>query len=153
MDKWTAVAHALASSDKFGRPDFDGKKASNMFSALIEAHMKKNNESARASGVAEDMTEKDALMDDLIAAYDDDKEEEARRAIESKQALEQNGSMGAFAREEAMTSLGKRKNGDDDSCGSPRPSSIFNGKSFIVKWKNVKRTEWYLESTNNMSQH
>ncbi|RHY22883.1 hypothetical protein DYB32_009370 [Aphanomyces invadans] len=66
--------------------------------------MKKNNESARASGVAEDMTEKDALMDDLIAAYDDDKEEEARRAIESTQALEQNGSMGAKAKKMAKLS-------------------------------------------------
>ncbi|ETW05663.1 hypothetical protein H310_03385 [Aphanomyces invadans] len=137
MDKWTAVAHALASSDEFGRPDFDGKKASNRFSALIEAHKKKKNEFARASGVAEDMTEKDALMDDLIAAYDDAKEE-ARRAIESKQALEQNESMGAFVREEAMTSLGKRKKGDDDSGGTAGGGKMMKAMIMLHEQSNAE---------------
>ena len=51
MDKWTAVAKALASSDEFSRPDFDAKKASNRFNALLDAHKKRKREAEQASGL------------------------------------------------------------------------------------------------------
>ncbi|ETV90099.1 hypothetical protein H310_15068 [Aphanomyces invadans] len=62
MDKWAQTAQALAGCEEFGRPDFDAKKANNRFNALIEAHRKSNQESSRASGISEEVTEKVMLL-------------------------------------------------------------------------------------------
>ncbi|ETV89759.1 hypothetical protein H310_15412, partial [Aphanomyces invadans] len=81
----------------------------------------------RASGVSEDESEKTRLLDDLVAAYDDAKEEEAQKAALQKKSLEDSEQVGHIIREEAMLSLGKRKKARDDE-GSGR-----GGNSKVVR--------------------
>ncbi|RHY50210.1 hypothetical protein DYB38_009453 [Aphanomyces astaci] len=114
MDKWAAIAETLAANEDFGRPDFDAKKANNRFIALAEAHRKSNRVSARASGISEDVGEKVALLDDILSAHDDAKEEESQRIADAKKTQEHNDNLGSVVREEAMQSLGKRKHDVDD---------------------------------------
>ncbi|KAF0758040.1 hypothetical protein AaE_004066 [Aphanomyces astaci] len=114
MDKWAAIAETLAANEDFGRPDFDAKKANNRFIALAEAHRKSNRVSARVFGISEDVGEKLALLDDILSAHDDAKEEESQRIADAKKTQEHNDNLGSVVREEAMQSLGKRKHDVDD---------------------------------------
>ncbi|KAG9410825.1 hypothetical protein AC1031_018849 [Aphanomyces cochlioides] len=114
MEKWTSLAKNLAALAEFDRPDFDAKKASNRFNALLEAHRKYNKHSERASGISEEVNEKLDLLDDLLAAFDDAKEEEAQRNEATKKNLDHDENLGSIVHDEALKSLGKRKKEDDD---------------------------------------
>ncbi|ETV85564.1 hypothetical protein H257_03272 [Aphanomyces astaci] len=107
-----------SSGEDFGRPDFDAKKANNRFTALAEAHRKSNRVSARASGISEDVMEKVALLDDILSAHDDAKEEESQRIADAKISQEHTDNLGSVVREEAMQSLGKWKHDVDDNGAS-----------------------------------
>ncbi|RHY13923.1 hypothetical protein DYB32_010890 [Aphanomyces invadans] len=133
MDKWASVAQALAADENFSRPDFDAKKANNRFAALLDAHKKRNKEAEQASGVSEEVTEKVTLLDDLLAAFEDAKEEEAARAAETKKAMEANEQLGLVVRDEAMQSLGKRKRGvnEDDATTTSGGGKIMKVISML----------------------
>ncbi|ETV69900.1 hypothetical protein H257_14499 [Aphanomyces astaci] len=122
MERWAEVASGLNTADEFRRTDIDAKKACNHFILLLDAHRKANNQSQQASGVAEDVGEKVVLLDDLLAAYDDVKGTEARRAEANRHAAEQMEAMESQIRAEALESVGKRKrdkDGDDTvTCGA-----------------------------------
>jgi hypothetical protein len=117
MERWASVAAALHGSNEFSRPDIDGKKACNRFTLLLDMHRRSDNDAARASGVEEDVDEKTVLLDDLLAAYDDSKLADARRAEDQRDAAEHVAAMGQQIRLEAMESMGKRKRGKDDDDG------------------------------------
>ncbi|CAK4612186.1 unnamed protein product [Aphanomyces euteiches] len=118
MEKWTSLAKSLASLEEFRRPDFDAKKASNRFNFLLGSRRKYNKHSEWASGVSEEVGEKLDLLDDLLAALDDTKEEEALRNDWTKKSTEHDKSLGNIVREEALKSMGKRKCEDDDEASS-----------------------------------
>ncbi|RQM31369.1 hypothetical protein B5M09_007330 [Aphanomyces astaci] len=113
MEKWTAVARALVASDEFTRTDLDAKKANNRFNLLIDSHRKHNKDSERASGVSEEVSEKVLLLDDLLAVVDDAKDEEAKRVVSTQKANQHIENLGSIVRDEAMMSLGKRKQACD----------------------------------------
>ncbi|ETW01631.1 hypothetical protein H310_06262 [Aphanomyces invadans] len=118
MDVWDSVARNLATIGEFDRPQFDGKKAQARFIILLRDHRDNNNASRRASGAAENVTEKTILLDDLCNQADEAKQEVGRRMtqeIEEASNVEENG---AIAREEAMKSQGKRKAKDEDDESS-----------------------------------
>ncbi|RHY12245.1 hypothetical protein DYB36_008790 [Aphanomyces astaci] len=71
MVGWAAVAEAVASQEEFSRPGFDAKRAQNRFILLLDGHRNRDDESMRASGVAEDCSEKSQLLDELSSVYDD----------------------------------------------------------------------------------
>ncbi|KAF0705811.1 hypothetical protein AaE_014368 [Aphanomyces astaci] len=109
MVGWAAVAEAVASQEEFSRPGFDAKRAQNRFTLLLEGHRVREDESMRASGVAEDYSEKSQLLDELSSVYDDWKKRDKLRLEDVMREAERVETMGATIREEAMQSLGKRK--------------------------------------------
>ncbi|RHY69707.1 hypothetical protein DYB34_008513, partial [Aphanomyces astaci] len=127
MDKWTAVARALVASDEFTRTDLDAKKANNRFNALIDSHRKHNKDSERASGVSEEVSEKVLLLDDLLAVFDDAKDEEAKRVVSTQKANQHIENLGSIVRDEAMMSLGKRKQACDVE------GAVGGGSNKVVK--------------------
>ncbi|ETV71278.1 hypothetical protein H257_13416 [Aphanomyces astaci] len=127
MDKWTAVARALVASDEFTRTDLDAKKANNRFNALIDSHRKHNKYSERASGVSEEVSEKVLLLDDLLAVFDDAKDEEAKRVVSTQKANQHIENLGSIVRDEAMMSLGKRKQACDVE------GAVGGGSNKVVK--------------------
>ncbi|KAE9307091.1 hypothetical protein PF001_g11785 [Phytophthora fragariae] len=65
MAQWEGVAASLVSSPEFSRANLGGKTAQNRF------NLKKMMVAKCASGVEEAYTEKDQLLDDIIAEIDD----------------------------------------------------------------------------------
>ncbi|ETV69653.1 hypothetical protein H257_14676 [Aphanomyces astaci] len=63
----------------------------------------------RASGVAEEVTEKTILLDDLATQVDEANNEEMRRASTEDSTAARSEEAGALVRDEAMKSQGKRK--------------------------------------------
>ncbi|RHY14423.1 hypothetical protein DYB32_010852 [Aphanomyces invadans] len=118
MKAWANVAQPLADHEEFGRPTFDAKKAQHRFVVLMDSHVKYDAESAKASGICQDHDERIMLLDELLAAYTDTKDQEKSCHDQAKgqAALEQdtNEVDGAYIRQQAMESLGKRKLVDDD---------------------------------------
>ncbi|ETV78829.1 hypothetical protein H257_07657 [Aphanomyces astaci] len=129
MERWADVASALEMADDFRRSDIDAKRACNRFMLLLDAHRKANNQSQRASGVAEDVSEKTVLLDDLLASYDDIKGAEAQRADETRHTAEQMEAMGSQVRAEALVSLGKRKR-DKDADDAAQADLQFQREKF-----------------------
>ena len=142
MERWTAIARKLAATVEFGRPDFDAKKATNRFNALLEAHRKLNRESAQASGMFEEVTEKTELLDDLLCAFDDAKEAEIQRIEDTKKKQENDEQMGLVVRDEAMQAMGKRKRTEDDE------SSGGSGNGKLMKVKERERPKVFDMSYN-----
>ncbi|RHY91962.1 hypothetical protein DYB31_016599, partial [Aphanomyces astaci] len=126
MVRWSAVAEAVQSQDGFDRPGFDGKRAQNRFTLLLEGHRHKDEEGKRASGTDEGYGEKFQLLDDLLSAFDDWKNEEKVRLEEVQQEADRVDAMAATIRDEAMKSLGKRKKAgqDDGEAGSGGGSAM-----------------------------
>ncbi|RHY82270.1 hypothetical protein DYB26_015949 [Aphanomyces astaci] len=123
MKVWGLVAKALADHEDFARPQFDAKKAQNRFSAVMDNHVHYNRESARASGVAETYDERIALLDELLAAFVDAKEQEKKRLVNDANKVDQSEREGEYIRNEAMNSLGKRKHQECDDDGEKAPGS------------------------------
>ncbi|RQM14236.1 hypothetical protein B5M09_007890 [Aphanomyces astaci] len=109
MVGWAAVAEAVASQEEFSRPGFDAKRTQSRFTLLLEGHRVRDDESMRASGVAEDYSEKSQLLDELSSVYDDWKKRDKLRLEDVTHEAERVETIGATIREEAMQSLGKRK--------------------------------------------
>ncbi|ETV90062.1 hypothetical protein H310_15108 [Aphanomyces invadans] len=118
VERWNAVASALRESDEFSRLEIDAKRACNQIMLLLDAHRKHDKESALAPGVDEDENEKIVLLDDLLAAYDDAKRADLRRADESREAANHAEMMGSLVRAEAMEPLDQRKRKKDDDDAS-----------------------------------
>ncbi|RHY17783.1 hypothetical protein DYB32_010671 [Aphanomyces invadans] len=112
MQGWTGIADAVQSLDDFDRPGFDGKRAQNRFTLLLETHRHKDEASKRASGSGEEYGEKLQLLDKLTSAFDDWKNAEKARLDEVQREADRVDAMAATIREEAMQSLGKRKRTD-----------------------------------------
>ncbi|KAF0709185.1 hypothetical protein AaE_012947 [Aphanomyces astaci] len=123
MKVWGLVAKALADHEDFARPQFDAKKAQNRFSAVMDNHVHYNRESARASGVAETYDERIALLDELLAAFVDAKEQEKKRLVNDANKVDQSEREGEYIRNEAMNSLGKRKHQECDDDGEKASGS------------------------------
>ncbi|KAF0706950.1 hypothetical protein AaE_013864 [Aphanomyces astaci] len=126
MDVWDSVARNLATVGDFDRPQFDGKKAQARFAILLRDHRDDNRASMRASGVAEEVTEKTILLDDLATQVDEAKNEEMRRASTEDSTAARSEEAGALVRDEAMKSQGKRKaeDGDGESNASGNRSEL-----------------------------
>ncbi|KAG9413176.1 hypothetical protein AC1031_016199 [Aphanomyces cochlioides] len=133
MQAWNAVAEAVSLDESFNRPGFDGKRAQNRFTLLMEAHKTHNTASAQASGVDEEYDEKTMLLDELTAAYDDWKSEDKARLDEAQRQAEHIESLGATVREEAMKSLGKRK----ASSQEVDPGNSTSGGGNIIKMMKI----------------
>ncbi|ETW04512.1 hypothetical protein H310_04766 [Aphanomyces invadans] len=117
MDVWDSVARNLATMGEFDRPQFDGKKAQARFLILLRDHRESNNASQRASGAAENVTEKIILLHDICNQVGEAKREENNcltQEYEEASKVEENG---AFVREEAMKSQRKRMMKDEDDSG------------------------------------
>ncbi|KAE9346889.1 hypothetical protein PR003_g7208 [Phytophthora rubi] len=69
--QWEGVAASLVGSAEFSRANLDGKTAQNCPKPLQPVGRKKMKVSKRASGVEEAYTEKNQLLDDIIAEIDD----------------------------------------------------------------------------------
>ncbi|RQM31179.1 hypothetical protein B5M09_013630 [Aphanomyces astaci] len=108
MDKWATVAWALVAADEFTRTDLDTKKANNGFNALVDGHRKHNNEAERASGVSEEVSEKILLLNAFFL-YSTTRRMRGEACCLTKNANEHNENLGSKVRDEAMMSLGKRK--------------------------------------------
>ncbi|RQM29331.1 hypothetical protein B5M09_002019, partial [Aphanomyces astaci] len=80
-------------------------------------------ESARASGVAETYDERIALLDELLAAFVDAKEQEKKRLVNDANKVDQSEREGECIRNEAMNSLGKRKHQECDDDGEKASGS------------------------------
>lgn len=84
LSEWDDVAAVLASIDAFRMGTVNGRACQARFKTLLEAHKSANRASARASGVDEDVTELTALLDDVLADFEDhvERADEAKRTKE-----------------------------------------------------------------------
>ncbi|ETP21707.1 hypothetical protein F441_04838 [Phytophthora nicotianae CJ01A1] len=106
MAAWDALATKLVVDENFPRNKLSGKTASGRFDKLVEAHRAAAEESAKASGVDEDESEKVILLDDHATKTAAAKETELR-----KREREEETSL--VARRLAMESL--KESGDDST--------------------------------------
>jgi hypothetical protein len=114
---WDAMASTLSADESFGRI-IDGRKAQNRFIYLVDHHKKFNTKSATLSGAAQDYTEKQQLLDELVQllqAFKDKQDSIKMHDKEEKEVAEIGGNM---IRDNAMRSLGKRKQRTDDESTS-----------------------------------
>ncbi|RHY25499.1 hypothetical protein DYB32_008282, partial [Aphanomyces invadans] len=125
MDRWNDVTSALRESSEFSQPEIDAKRACNGFMLLIDAHRNYDKASAQVSGVDEYVNEKILLLDDLLAAYDDAKNADQRRADESRELANHSEAMGSLIRAEAMESMGKRKRKNDEDEWVPSDGKLM----------------------------
>lgn len=68
---WGALAAQLVRDNNFSRDKLSGKKAQARFDKLVLQKRQQNAVALAASGVEEEETEKDILLDELIALIDD----------------------------------------------------------------------------------
>lgn len=108
MNAWAAVAAALEAIPAFSMASVTAKSCHSRFKALIEAHRRSNRESARASGVAEEVTELTCVLDDLVTDFDDFVEDEAAEKRQHKQSERTMENAGSVARTQATQRLSER---------------------------------------------
>ncbi|KAG9398067.1 hypothetical protein AC1031_014985 [Aphanomyces cochlioides] len=102
MDAWESVATNLQELEEFKREGFSGKTAQNRFDIMIKEHRESSNKSKSASGIAEDVSERTALLDELVELLDDTKSEETPRSEKSRLDVVRNEQAGAIVRDEAI---------------------------------------------------
>lgn len=108
MNAWAAVAAALEATPAFSMASVTAKSCRSRFKALIEAHRRSNQESARASGVAEEVTELTCVLDDLAADFDDFIEDEATERHQHEQSERTMENAGSVARTQVTQRLSER---------------------------------------------
>ncbi|KAF4127040.1 hypothetical protein GN958_ATG23763 [Phytophthora infestans] len=112
MDAWTSLANKVKAVQGFSKQEITGKSAQARFNAA-------------ASGVSEDYTESQQLLDEIVLAVDEHAREEAQRALELKEKLESEDNVGKLMREEAVSRLKKRKDrGEESESEKPSPRKV-----------------------------
>ncbi|ETV94614.1 hypothetical protein H310_11875 [Aphanomyces invadans] len=119
------MAVALKDVEGFSRPGIDGKRAQNRFLLLVRQHKASNLESARASGVSEDETEKSKLLDDLVPLYNDTLVKKKLSAQPTE--AEEKAANIKFIREQAML-RGRRKSSES---GDASDGSVLSKRKLI----------------------
>ncbi|KAE9011246.1 hypothetical protein PF011_g9449, partial [Phytophthora fragariae] len=150
MAQWEGVAASLASSPEFSRANLGGKTAQNRF------NRKKMMVAKRASGVEEAYTEKDQLLDDIIAEIDDfqhaktlAKDVAAAKALTNEKA-------GEVVRQLAVERL-KRvgPDGNDKPLDSPaKPNKFAKIAQVLAEHKEqeltFRREQWKVEREDRL---
>ncbi|KAF4033982.1 hypothetical protein GN244_ATG14078 [Phytophthora infestans] len=109
----------------FSKQEITGKSAQARFNVLVENHREADKKSAAASGVSEDYTESQQLLDEIVLAVDEHAREEAQRALELKEKLESEDNVGKLMQEEAVSRLKKRKDrGEESESEKPSPRKV-----------------------------
>ncbi|KAF0701736.1 hypothetical protein As57867_007839, partial [Aphanomyces stellatus] len=116
---WEFLAEKVLAVDGFSRPALDGKKASNRFTLLVKQHLVYQKTSKYLSGVNQDETEKDILLDELTALYtDNDKSKTQKKALEAaKRTVREVGAK--FVRDEAMSRASRRQSQEPSDTDAP----------------------------------
>ncbi|ETI51906.1 hypothetical protein F443_04842 [Phytophthora nicotianae P1569] len=128
MAAWDALATKLVVDENFPRNKLSGKTASGRFDKLVEAHRAAAEESAKASGVDEDESEKVILLDDHATKTAAAKETELR-----KREREEETSL--VARRLAMESL--KESGDDSTPVKKRKETELKDHLITLKEKEL----------------
>ncbi|ETP49591.1 hypothetical protein F442_04911 [Phytophthora nicotianae P10297] len=128
MAAWDALVTKLVVDENFPRNKLSGKTASGRFDKLVEAHRAAAEESAKASGVDEDESEKVILLDDHATKTAAAKETELR-----KRELEEETSL--VARRLAMESL--KESGDDSTLVKKRKETELKDHLITLKEKEL----------------
>ncbi|CAK4681920.1 hypothetical protein AeMF1_018681 [Aphanomyces euteiches] len=121
----TSVARALNEHADFRRPGFDYKKAQHRFGILIESHRSFNRDSSKASDINEAYGGKLQLLDALLSAVDDTNSDERDRLVQTVVDSQRSELEGSIIREEALSTLSKRKSSENDKDGGSSNTSRF----------------------------
>ncbi|KAE8899458.1 hypothetical protein PF005_g4375 [Phytophthora fragariae] len=116
---WDALAAQLVSDANFTRGKLSGKTAQARFDKLVTQKRQQNAVALAASGVDEEETEKDVLLDELIALIDDHIEAVAAGKDTAKRKRDVDEEASLTARRLAMERLSageppKKKNKEDE---------------------------------------
>ncbi|KAF4148315.1 hypothetical protein GN958_ATG02492 [Phytophthora infestans] len=112
-----------------------GKTASGRFDKLVEAHRAAAEESAKASGVDEDESEKVILLDDLVAKLDDHAAKTAAAKETELRKREREEETSLVARRLAMESL--KESGDDSTPVKKRKETELKDLLITLKEKEL----------------
>ncbi|EGZ17627.1 hypothetical protein PHYSODRAFT_389597, partial [Phytophthora sojae] len=138
MAAWDALAAQLVSDANFSRSasrgKLSGKTAQARFDKLVTQKRQQNAAALAASGVDEEETEKDVLLDELIALIDDHIEAVAAENDTAKRKRDADEEASLTARRLAMESLSagdppKKKNKEDEM------------KEFLLELKRMEAKE------------
>ncbi|KAJ8569336.1 hypothetical protein ON010_g5925 [Phytophthora cinnamomi] len=85
MQHWDSLAATLVASPAFSRSKLSGKNAQSRMNQLVQTHREAMKEAELLSGVTEEVTERDQLLDELVELLDDAKQEqECKKQNEQK---------------------------------------------------------------------
>ncbi|EEY53157.1 uncharacterized protein PITG_06785 [Phytophthora infestans T30-4] len=121
--------------ENFLRNKLSGKTASGRFDKLVEAHRAAAEESAKASGVDEDESEKVILLDDLVAKLDDHAAKTAAAKETELRKREREEETSLVARRLAMESL--KESGDDSTPVKKRKETELKDLLITLKEKEL----------------
>ncbi|GMF24342.1 unnamed protein product [Phytophthora fragariaefolia] len=142
MERWNSFAATLVSSPDFTRKSLSGKTAQNRVNVLLVAAQKKNNASARLSSGTEAHTEKDVLLDELLAKIEDSKLDKAAKKKIKEETNALNESAGDTIRRLAVERLKRQRDeGQDDAAGSPTRANKFAKLVDLLREQKEKELE------------
>ncbi|KAE9333419.1 hypothetical protein PF008_g14458, partial [Phytophthora fragariae] len=154
--QWEGVAASLVSSAEFSRANLGGKTAQNRFNLLVDSARKKMKVAKRASGVEEAYTEKDQLLDDIIAEINDfqhaktlAKDVAATKALANEKA-------GEVVRQLAVERLKRgAPDGNDTPLDSPaKPNKFAKIAQVLAEHKEqeltFRREQWKVEREDRL---
>ncbi|CAK4608511.1 hypothetical protein LEN26_003705 [Aphanomyces euteiches] len=140
MKAWDATAASILKMPGFNRTALDGKKASQRFGLLVEAHRQYQSKSKYMSGCSQEETEKIQLLDELTALVDDQKAIKNEKNATNATEKEQKQSATALIRDQAMQRSGKRKSldGDEEGTQSTKRKSIIELQQAEIELEKIK---------------
>uniref|UniRef100_H3GGE3 Myb-like domain-containing protein n=2 Tax=Phytophthora ramorum TaxID=164328 RepID=H3GGE3_PHYRM len=95
MQRWDSLAATLVASPGFTHSKFSGKNAQSRMNQLVQTHRETMKKAALLSGVSEEITERDQLLNELVVLLDDatlvkeckKKEEQMKRERDEEASL------------------------------------------------------------------
>ncbi|KAE8885311.1 hypothetical protein PF005_g26092 [Phytophthora fragariae] len=117
MQHWDSLAATLVASPAFSRSKLSGKNAQSRMSQLVQTHRETMKEAELLSGVSEDVTERDQLLDELVELIDDAKQEQECKKQQEQKKRERDEAASLVARRVEMERLEQSSAADED--GSP----------------------------------
>ncbi|GMF90280.1 unnamed protein product [Phytophthora fragariaefolia] len=135
MAAWGDLATQLLSDDSFSRDKLSAKNAQTRFDKLVLQKRQQNSAALAASGIDEEETEKDVLLDELIALIDDHAEAMVAEKEDAKRKREVDETASLTARQLATESM------CDRSEPPKRKRKEEEMKAFLLELKAIESKE------------
>ncbi|KAE9025200.1 hypothetical protein PR003_g11700 [Phytophthora rubi] len=126
MQHWDSLAATLVVSPAFSRSKLSGKNAQSRMNQLVQTHRETMKEAELLSGVAEDVTERDQLLDELVELLDDAKQEQECKKQNEQKKRERVEAASLVARRVAMERL------EQSSAADARLLEVFQSGQFAA---------------------